>query len=151
MPEKKLRSILLGILLWVLLFTASTVAAYKLDKNNIDIAMLIIIPIICVILSYIYMRAPREKSVYEGTRLGFTWFVIMLTLDVIVLVYILENGWEYFRTWTIWISYAEVVFLCGVIGALMKPTKEEIEQRGNDKIDETSKNSKTEGDTYFSK
>ena len=113
--------------------------------------MLIIIPIVSVILSYIYMRAPREKSVYEGTRLGFTWFVIMLTLDVIVLVYILENGWEYFRTWTVWISYAEVVFLCGVIGALMKPTKEEIEQRGNDKIDEQPKALKTEGDTYFSK
>lgn len=151
MPEKKLRSILLGILLWVLLFTASMLAAFKLDKNNIDVFMLIVIPIICVILSYIYMRAPKDKSVYEGTRLGFTWFVIILTLDVIVLTYILENGWEYFRTWTIWISYAEVVFLCGVIGALMKPTKEEIEQRGSDKTDAPPKISKSEGDSYFSK
>ncbi len=126
MPEKKLRSILLGLLLWILNFTAATLVALKLNDENIKIFILIVIPIFTAVLAYIYMRSPQEKSVYEGTRLGLTWFVLLLTIDVIVKVYLMKYGWEYFRSWTVWISFGEIIFLCGVIGALMKPIKEEM-------------------------
>jgi hypothetical protein len=150
MPEKKLRTIILGVILWGVLFTLATLAAYKLDEDNIDIFMLIAIPIFCVVLAYIYMRGTGDKSVYEGTRLGFTWLMILLTLDVIVRVYILDNDWEYFRSWTVWIAFAEIVFLCGAIGALSKPVKAELEQvEAKKKAEE--KSSKTEGETYFAK
>ena len=55
------------------------------------------------------------------------YMMIMITIDVIVRVYILEGGWEYFRTWTIWIAFGEIVFLSALIGALMKPLNGEKE------------------------
>jgi hypothetical protein len=151
MPERKLRAIILGVIMWAFLFGIGTAVMYKLGEEKIGVILFFMSPMVSIPLAYWYMRAPKEKSAVEGFKLGLTWVVLSMIMDVIFLVYVFNQGWEYFHIWTVWIGYSEVMILATIVGALMKPELGMSEAEGKlkeeKKVEEKVKGK--EGETIF--
>ena len=76
-------------------------------------------PIVIFLYSkFIYFRREdTEAPIKEGFLVGLYWSVIAIIYDIILVVYILGVGWEFFSSWALLVHYAEIVVFT-VLGAL---------------------------------
>jgi hypothetical protein len=85
--------------------------------------MLLIMPfIIFLIAKYFYFNKIKIGQKIEGLYLGAYWLAIALILDVIILVYGFNIGWNYFlkANWTMPAGYAEYIIFAFFAGYLSK-------------------------------
>lgn len=112
------KGILLGLLMWIILFFIGSIAMVTIGQDKIGVAMIILWPIVAIFLARRYFK--DNPSMVEGLKLGIVWMVISAILDIAILVYGFKNGWEFYSTWTIWIGYLEIIIVPAIVGKILE-------------------------------
>ena len=121
---KTLRAILLGVLLWVLIFVEISITMVGLkfpDMTVWVIHYLFLIPfgILCARLYY------KSRDKINGFLLGIVLLVVGAILDLIITVpfFIIPQGGSYatfFLSSSMWISFVEVIAVVGIYDLLRR-------------------------------
>jgi len=127
MPFKIGKALIYAVLLWTIGFVwgsivfmtpaLKTVAAIPYVSSNpaISFPILIIWLIVTYLLAKSYLKAAGDKAA-EGLKLGITFSVVNLALDLLVLVLLLKAGFGYFVSLTVWLGYFMLLIIPWVAG-----------------------------------
>jgi len=127
MPFKIGKALFYAVLLWVIGFVwgsivfmtpaLKTVAAIPYVSSNpaISFPILFIWLIVTYVLAKSYLKAAGDK-VGEGLKLGITFSVVNVALDLLVLVLLLKAGFSYFISLTVWLGYFMVFVIPWIAG-----------------------------------
>ena len=122
--DKKVRNILYGFLAWFIPFASAFLFYTSEGKLRIDIflfksIMIVVGSISAAILLVSYFKKINGNYLIEGVSLGFTWLVISLGLDLLVLVPMSGMSVpEYFGQ--IGLRYVVIPVFCITIGIVLK-------------------------------
>jgi hypothetical protein len=122
-----------GLITYFIIFIIGSILLFGLgiSMNLFGIVMLLIMPfVIFLIAKYLYFNKIKVRQRIEGLYLGIYWLVIAILLDIIILVYGFNIGWNYFlkANWTMPVGYAEYVifaFLAGYFSKMHHKLKKE--------------------------
>ena len=83
-----------------------TVAAIPYVSSNpaISFPILIIWLVVTYLLAKSYLKEAGDK-VAEGLKLGLVFSTVNVLLDLLVLVFLLKNRFNYFISLTVWLGY----------------------------------------------
>ena len=127
MPYKSLKALVYAILLWIIGFVwgsivfmnpaLKNVAAIPYVSRNpaISFPLLIIGLILTYLLARNYLKGTQDKEA-EGLKLGITFFVVNVILDLLVLVFALKLGLGYFVSLTVWVGYFVLLLVPWLVG-----------------------------------
>jgi len=116
MPSRIGKSLLYAVLLWLIGFVWGSIvfmtpalkrtAAIPYVSSNpaISFPILAIWLVVAFVLAKNYLKAAGDK-VTEGLKLGITFSVVNVLLDLLVLVLLLKAGFGYFISLTVWLGY----------------------------------------------
>ena len=115
-----------AVLLWVIGFIWGSIVfmtpalkaspiPYVSSNPAISFPILIMWLIISYLLAKNYLKGAADK-VAEGLRLGLTFAVVNAILDLVVLVVLLEAGFGYFASLTVWLAYAMLLMIPWLTG-----------------------------------
>jgi len=119
-------SVLLGILLYVLIFVEISVLMFVPALQNKPamqtIIHLIILPFLVLICGYIYFRG-KKGTLKEGLLFGIALLAVGTILDWIITIplFIMPKGqafFDFYKTWSIWAGFAEVLALSAISGMI---------------------------------
>lgn len=120
LPNNILKAILLGILMWSLLFIASGFVMNGLGRSMIGIVLIFIGPLISMPIGYGYLKTTKNQSMLkEGMKLGANWVILAILLDLTIIVCIFGLGLQYYGSWTLWVGYCEMFVFNTLLGYLM--------------------------------
>ena len=118
------RGIILGIVMWLLLFAAGTVIMSTLGSGLIGVILIFIVPVISAPIAWFYLKNDDiTEKLYEGLRLGAVWAITGLFLDAMIMAFILGRGFGYFLSWTLWLGYCEMVIFSTTVGYILTKMK----------------------------
>ena len=114
MPILTLRAVLYAIFLWVIGFVWGSVVfmtpalkvasiPYVSRYPAISFPLLFILPVAAYVCARRYLKNGNGGD--EGFRLGLTFALTNLVLDLLVLVVLFGNGLAYFASITVWLAY----------------------------------------------
>lgn len=127
MPYKSVKAIVYAVLLWIIGFVwgsivfmnpaLKNVAAVPYVSRNpaISFPLLIVGIILAYLLAKSYLKATPDKEA-EGLKLGITFFVGNVVLDLLVLVLALKLGLGYFVSVTVWVGYFLLLLVPWLVG-----------------------------------
>ncbi len=116
-----------ALLIWVIGFVWGSVVfltpALKatppipfVSKNPaISFPLLIVWPFLTYLLARAYLRRTTNKS-GDGLRLGIILAVVNFVLDLLVLVLLLQAGFSYFASLTVWLAYVLLLMIPWLTG-----------------------------------
>lgn len=79
--------------------------------------------VVFAVLAYLFagMRLKEhERMGAAGFRLGLTFAVVNMLLDLLVLVVVFKTGWQFFESVTIWLAYAILLIVPWTTGYRME-------------------------------
>jgi hypothetical protein len=133
MPQKAGRAIAYALLIWIIGFiwgsivfmtpSLKSVAAIPYVSSNPAISFPILIT--WLVVSYLLSRSYLSKvsnKVSEGLKLGITFSVINIILDLVVLVMMLKAGFGYFASLTVWVAYLMLLIIPWITGRSLEKT-----------------------------
>ncbi len=115
MPTQPFRAVLYGLLLWIIGFVWGSVVFMTPALKNIasipyvsrypaiSFPLLVVLPAAAYLLARKYLRAAGQNN--EGFKLGLTFALVNLLLDLLVLAFLFGNGPGYFASLTVWLAY----------------------------------------------
>jgi hypothetical protein len=115
MPQNPGRAFAYALLIWIVGFVWGTVIfmtpalkslpsiPYVSRYPAISFPLLILWAILAFVLAGNYLKTTFRAN--EGLRLGLTFAVVNLLLDLLVLVLLFKNGFTYFASLTVWLAY----------------------------------------------
>jgi len=133
MPYKLGKAFLYAVLLWVIGFVWGSIVfmtpalksigaiPYVSSNPAISFPILIIWLIVTYLLAKHYLKAAGDK-VAEGLRLGITFSVMNIVLDLLVLVLLLKAPMIYFISLTVWLGYFPLLAIPWMVGRSMQRT-----------------------------
>ena len=62
-----------------------------------------------------YLKTATDEA-NEGLQLGLMFAVVNLVLDLLILVLLLENGFGYFASLTVWLAYFILLIVPWLVG-----------------------------------
>ena len=71
--------------------------------------------VLVYLLARNFLKAAADKP-SQGLRLGLTFSVVNLVLDLVVLVFLLKAGFAYFSSLTVWIAYGLLLIVPWLTG-----------------------------------
>jgi hypothetical protein len=114
-PKTKInfgKAMLYGFLIWVILFFVGWFFMVTIPS-----LMHIILLISGIILIYLFSRPfIKQERIF---LIGFVWFLINMLLDLIFIVFLLNNN-VYYNEWSIWVFYGLLIFEPMIINSLSK-------------------------------
>jgi len=120
LPANFRKAILLGTVMWILLFVAAGVVMNSLGSGMIGIVLIFIGPIISIPIAYLYLKTtPNQDMFREGFKLGIIWAIWAFVLDLLIMVLIFGRGFAYYTSWTLWLGYCEMIGFSTLVGYLM--------------------------------
>jgi len=118
------RGILLGALLWVLIFFEVSILMFGFGMTApmaswIHQVLLILLVLIC---SWIYFNKTRKikMAAMEGLYLGLIFVITGMVLDAVITVPLFVKSYGFFADPLLWLGYAEMVVLTVIYSALRK-------------------------------
>ncbi|MGZ7116214.1 MAG: hypothetical protein ACXVHS_02040 [Methanobacterium sp.] len=84
--NKYLKIVFYGFLVWLIPFAVSFVIfplkapMYPLFESILSV----VIAIAAVLLSYFYLKAIENNYIIEGIKIGVTWFIINIAIDLLI-------------------------------------------------------------------
>ena len=133
MPYKMGTALVYAVLLWVIGFVwgsivfmtpaLKTVAAIPYVSSNpaISFPILIIWLVVTYLLARSYLKTAGDKAA-EGLKLGITFSVVNVLLDLLVLVLLLKTGFSYFISLTVWLGYLMLFTIPWMAGRSLQRT-----------------------------
>jgi len=127
MPYRIGKAVLYAVLLWLIGFVwgsivfmtppLKTVAPIPYVSSNPAISFPILISwlLVTYLLARIYLTAADDK-VAEGIRLGVTFSVMNVLLDLLVLVLVFKAPFTYFGSLTVWVGYFMLLIIPWFVG-----------------------------------
>jgi hypothetical protein len=114
-----------GLITYFIIFIMGSILLFGLGitMNLFGLIMLLIMPFgIFIVAKYLYFNRVKVRQRIEGLYLGIYWLVIAILLDIIILVYGFNIGWNYFlkANWTMPVGYAEYVIFAFLAGYFSK-------------------------------
>lgn len=118
MLQNTKKGILLGLLMWIILFFIGSTVMVTIGQDKIGVSMIILEPIVAIFLARWYLKV--NPNIIEGLKLGIVWTIISAILDIAILVYGFKNGWGFYSTWTIWVGYLEIIIVSAIVGKILE-------------------------------
>jgi len=127
MPDKSLKALGYALLIWIVGFVWGSIVfmtpalkgvapiPYISSNPAISFPILIIWPIFIYLVANSYLKKVTDKG-GEGLRLGITFCLVNLVLDLVVLVFLLKTGFRYFVSLTVWLGYLELLLIPWLVG-----------------------------------
>jgi hypothetical protein len=141
MPRKLFKAVAFAILIWITGFVWGSIVfmtpALKsvspipyISKNPaISFPLLLIWPVLTYLLAKNYFMSVTNRTA-EGLKLGIVFAVVNFLLDLIVLVFLLKAGVNYFASVTVWIAYFILLIIPWLMGnSLQKAEHERVIER----------------------
>jgi hypothetical protein len=132
MPYKPVKAFAYAVLIWVVGFiwgsivfmtpalrAATAPIPYVSSNPAISFPILLIWTVLTLVLSRGYLKAAPDKE-REGFRLGLMLAVVNLILDLVVLVFLLKNGFGYFVSATVLFAYATLLLIPWLTGRTLE-------------------------------
>ena len=127
MPFRIVKALGYAILIWVTGFIWGSIVfmtpslknvraiPYVSSNPAISFPLLAFWPVLVYLLARNFLKAAADKP-SQGLRLGLTFSVVNLLLDLMVLVFLLKAGFGYFSSLTVWIAYGLLVIVPWLTG-----------------------------------
>ena len=127
MPERSGKALGYAVLIWIIGFVWGSVVfmtpalkgissiPYVSRYPAISFPVLILWLLVAYALSRNYLRAATDKP-SEGLKLGLLFAVVNLFLDLLVLVILFKNGFDYFVSLTVWLAYLILFIVPWLVG-----------------------------------
>ncbi len=123
MKIKIIPAVLYGILLWLLIFVEVSIVmfmpALKDQQLTQSIIHLIILPILVLIVSYLYFKN-KEASLINGLVLGVIFLVVGTILDLAITIPLFVKNYNFFMQWSLWVGFLEVIIFSSLMGWIKK-------------------------------
>lgn len=119
-----IKGLILGIIMWFLMFLANTAMLLVIDDASAGVSMLFLVPFVIAPLSWYYLKNEEvTQKTSEGLRLGLFWILLSIVLDVLIMAFLSGRGFSYFLRFTLWLGYVEILVLSTTIGYITMKTK----------------------------
>lgn len=127
MPYKVGKALAYAVLIWVTGFIWGSIVfmtpslmswpriPYVSRYPAISFPILITWPILTYVLTRSYLKHAQDKAL-EGLRLGVIFAAVNAVLDLVILVILLQAGFGYFASLTIWVAYFMLVLIPWMTG-----------------------------------
>jgi hypothetical protein len=127
MPERMVKALAYAALIWIIGFVWGSVVfmtpalrsiasiPYVSRYPAISFPVLVIWLLIAYLLARNYLKTSPNKA-SEGLRLGLTFAVVNLILDLLILVLLFKNGPSYFASLTVWLAYLILLMVPWLVG-----------------------------------
>lgn len=131
MPLKPVRAFAYAVLIWVVGFIWGSIVfmtpalrttppiPYVSSNPAISFPILFIWTVLALVLARSYLKSAPDKS-REGLRLGATFTLVNIILDLIVLVFLLKTGFKYFISASVWFAYTSLVLIPWLTGRTLE-------------------------------
>ena len=116
-----------AILIWVTGFiwgsivfmtpSLKSVASIPYVSRNpvISFPLLILWPVLVYRLARNFLKGAANKPA-QGLKLGLVFWIVNFCLDLVILVFLLKTGFDYFASLTVWIAYGLLLILPWLVG-----------------------------------
>ena len=127
MPYKPARAVAYAVLIWVLGFIWGSVVfmtpalratppiPYVSSNPAISFPIILMWTVVTLLLARSYLKAAADRSA-EGLKLGVTFVAVNFILDLVVLVFLLQAGFKYFLSASVWFAYATLLLIPWLTG-----------------------------------
>jgi hypothetical protein len=127
MPYKTGKALAYALLIWVTGFIWGSIVfmtpslkswptiPYVSRYPAISFPILIVWPVLTYVLAKSYLKQAQDKA-EEGFKLGIIFAGVNAVLDLVVLVILLQAGFGYFASLTIWVAYFMLVIIPWMTG-----------------------------------
>lgn len=127
MPYKPARAIAYAVLIWVsgfiwgsIVFMTPALRAippipYVSSNPAISFPIILIWTVLTLLLARSYLKGAADRS-DEGLKLAITFVAVNFILDLVVLVFLLQAGVEYFVSASVWFAYATLLLIPWLTG-----------------------------------
>jgi len=131
MPFRIGKALVYAVLLWVIGFVWGSIVfmtpalkrtpaiPYISSSPAISFPILITWPFLTYVLAKNYLKAAGDK-VSEGLKLGVTFSLVNVLLDLVVLVVLLKAGFGYFISLTVWLGYFMLLLIPWMVGKALE-------------------------------
>jgi hypothetical protein len=131
MPYKPLRAFAYALLIWVVGFIWGSIVfmtpalgstppiPYVSSNPAISFPIILLWTVLTWLLAKSYLKAAPERE-QEGLRLGLTFVLVNFVLDLIVLVFLLQAGFKYFVSASVWFAYTSLVVIPWLAGRTLE-------------------------------
>ena len=127
MPYKPVKAIVCAVLLWILGFIWGSIVfmtpalratkpiPYISSNPTISFPIILLWTVLTLLLARHYLKEATDRA-GEGLKLGVTFAVVNFLLDLIVLVFLLQAGFKYFVSASVWFAYVTLLLIPWVVG-----------------------------------
>jgi hypothetical protein len=127
MPYKPLKAFAYAVLIWVVGFVWGSIVfmtpalrsmppvPYVSRNPAISFPIILIWTVLTLVLARSYLKPAREKE-REGLGLGLMFIIVNFVLDLVVLVFLLQTGFGYFISASVWFAYATLFLIPWLTG-----------------------------------
>jgi hypothetical protein len=127
MPYKPVKAIGYAVLIWILGFIWGSIVfmspalratkpiPYVSSNPAISFPIILIWTVLTLLLARNYLKGATDRA-GEGLKLGVTFVVVNFVLDLIVLVFLLQAGFKYFVSASVWFAYATLLLIPWIVG-----------------------------------
>ena len=131
MPYKPLRAFAYAVLIWVVGFIWGSIVfmtpalrstppiPYVSSNPAISFPIILLWTVLTLLLAKSYLKATSEKE-QEGLRLGLVFVLVNFALDLVVLVFLLQTGFKYFVSASVWFAYTNLVVIPWLTGRTLE-------------------------------
>ena len=127
MPYKPLKAFAHAVLIWVVGFIWGSIVfmtpalrstppiPYVSRNPAISFPIILIWTVLTLLLARSYLKTVGDKE-GEGFRLGLIFVMVNFVLDLVVLVFLLQTGFNYFISASVWFAYVTLVLIPWLTG-----------------------------------
>lgn len=127
MPYKPLKAFVYAVLIWVVGFVWGSVVfmtpalrstppiPYVSRNPAISFPIILMWTVLTLLLARNYLKPAREKE-REGLGLGLMFVIANFVLDLVVLVFLLQTGFGFFISASLWFAYATLFLIPWLTG-----------------------------------
>ena len=127
MPYKPIGAFAYAVLIWVVGFIWGSIVfmtpalrstppiPYVSSNPAISFPIILMWTVLTLLLARSYLKAAQDKE-REGIRLGFMFVIVNFVLDLVVLVFLLKAGFDYFVSASVWFAYLSLVLIPWLTG-----------------------------------
>jgi hypothetical protein len=132
-PDKFGKTLIYAVLLWLIGFVWGSIVfmtpllkkvspiPYVSSNPAISFPILFIWLFLTYLLTKSYLKTVGNKAV-AGLKLGFVFSAVNLALDLLVLVFLLKAGFNYFISLSVWFGYAMLLLIPWIVGRSAQKT-----------------------------
>lgn len=131
MPHKPLKAFAYALLIWAVGFVWGSIVfmtpalkatppiPYISSNPAISFPIILIWTVLALLLSRNYLKDAPDKA-REGLRLGIVFTLVNFLLDLVVLVFLLQTGFKYFISGSVWFAYATLILIPWITGRTLE-------------------------------